>query len=290
MNDKDEIIKAIRARRKAFRQNGGLDAAQQGPTPRKVYEKYKGCEFCHGTLYMENGCMCSCMKYHINDLKYVDTNIGEKYYDANLQFYKKHMAGMQVYINDDGKFKSVDFFMSYIKLYISTFADRLKDGRGFLLSGECGCGKTGALCFVIKKLKLKGYNSYYIDTNELLETISASYDKDEVAVEKLSKLKKYDLLVLDDFGSEYGKDTWRYNIFLKLLKSRYSKNLPTLMSTNLEYDNLFDEFDEDVAPRLSSVFSEVFEVLTLRGTKDMRKVMDKTLYQRMMDSAKVESE
>ena len=166
--------------------------------------------------------------------------------------------------------------MEYIRLYISTFDLRLQDGRGFLLSGECGCGKTGALCFVVKELKLSGYNTFYIDTNELLETISASYDKDEEAMSKLNKLKTYDLLVLDDFGSEYGKDTWRYNIFLKLLKSRYAKNLPTLMSTNLDADSLFEEFSEDVAPRLSSVFAEIFEVLTLDGTKDMRKHFSKS--------------
>ena len=130
---------------------------------------------------------------------------------------------------------------------------------------------------------LRGFNVFYIDTNELLETISASYDKDEEASTKLRKLKIYDLLVLDDFGSEYGKDTWRYNIFLKLLKSRYAKSLPTLMSTNLDASSLFDDFAEEVAPRLSSVFAEIFEVLSLDGTKDMRKHFQKnrSLYEDM---------
>lgn len=270
--------------RRQCKNSKGKEVVEQ---KRKIYPKYKDCEICGGTLYDEDGNMCDCMRLHLNDLKYKEANIGEKYWNANLQFYKKHMRGMQVYIGGKRTPKNVDFFSDYIRLYISTFPNRLQDGRGFLLSGECGCGKTGALCFIVKELKLKGYKVYYIDTNELLETISASYDKDEDATRKLSKLKTYDLLVLDDFGSEYGKDTWRYNIFLKLLKSRYAKNLPTLMSTNLEPDSLFEEFSEDVAPRLSSVFAEVFEVLLLEGTKDMRKHFQskKSLYDDMSNES-----
>lgn len=276
-----DLVGSIRRQRKNSK---GKEVVEQ---KRKIYPKYKDCEICGGTLYDEDGNMCDCMRLHLNDLKYKEANIGEKYWNANLQFYKKHMRGMQVYIGGKRTPKNVDFFSDYIRLYISTFPNRLQDGRGFLLSGECGCGKTGALCFIVKELKLKGYKVYYIDTNELLETISASYDKDEDATRKLSKLKTYDLLVLDDFGSEYGKDTWRYNIFLKLLKSRYAKNLPTLMSTNLEPDSLFEEFSEDVAPRLSSVFAEVFEVLLLEGTKDMRKHFQskKSLYDDMSNES-----
>lgn len=276
-----DLVDSIRRQRKNSK---GKEVVEQ---KRKIYPKYKDCEICGGTLYDEDGNMCDCMRLHLNDLKYKEANIGEKYWNANLQFYKKHMRGMQVYIGGKRTPKNVDFFSNYIRLYISTFPNRLQDGRGFLLSGECGCGKTGALCFIVKELKLKGYKVYYIDTNELLETISASYDKDEDATRKLSKLKTYDLLVLDDFGSEYGKDTWRYNIFLKLLKSRYAKNLPTLMSTNLEPDSLFEEFSEDVAPRLSSVFAEVFEVLLLEGTKDMRKHFQskKSLYDDMSNES-----
>lgn len=276
-----DLVDSIRRQRKNSK---GKEVVEQ---KRKIYPKYKDCDICGGTLYDEDGNMCDCMRLHLNDLKYKEANIGEKYWNANLQFYKKHMRGMQVYIGGKRTPKNVDFFTDYIRLYISTFPNRLQDGRGFLLSGECGCGKTGALCFIVKELKLKGYKVYYIDTNELLETISASYDKDEDATRKLSKLKTYDLLVLDDFGSEYGKDTWRYNIFLKLLKSRYAKNLPTLMSTNLEPDSLFEEFSEDVAPRLSSVFAEVFEVLLLEGTKDMRKHFQskKSLYDDMSNES-----
>lgn len=276
-----DLVDSIRRQRKNSK---GKEIVEQ---KRKIYPKYKDCEICGGTLYDEDGNMCDCMRLYLNDLKYKEANIGEKYWNANLQFYKKHMRGMQVYIGGKRTPKNVDFFSDYIRLYISTFPNRLQDGRGFLLSGECGCGKTGALCFIVKELKLKGYKVYYIDTNELLETISASYDKDEDATRKLSKLKTYDLLVLDDFGSEYGKDTWRYNIFLKLLKSRYARNLPTLMSTNLEPDSLFEEFSEDVAPRLSSVFAEVFEVLLLEGTKDMRKHFQskKSLYDDMSNES-----
>ena len=202
-----DLIKMIRQQRKNSKHTRIVEQTM------KIHSKYKSCENCNGTLYDEDGNMCDCMRLYLNDLKYKEANIGEKYWDANLQFYKKNMKSMQVYVNGKRTPKNVDFFSDYIRLYISTFENRLQDGRGFLLSGECGCGKTGALCFIIKELKIKGYNVYYIDSNELLETISASYDKDENATKKLVRLKTYDLLVLDDFGSEYGKDTCDITFF-----------------------------------------------------------------------------
>ena len=42
------------------------------------------------------------------------------------------------------------------------------------------------------------------------------------------------------------------------------------MSSNLDMSKLMGKFSADVTPRLSSVFSEAFEVLTLKNTKDMR--------------------
>ena len=153
MSDIENLVNSIRAQRKKVRNRPSNDFVQ----PRKVYDKYRGCDICNGTLYDEDGNMCECMKHHIMDLKYMETNIGEKYYDVNMQFYKRNMGGMQVYVNNERCPRNVDFFARYIKLYINTFENRLSDGKGFLLSGECGCGKTGALCFVIKTLKLKGF-------------------------------------------------------------------------------------------------------------------------------------
>lgn len=242
----------------------------------KVYPRYKSCKKCRGTLYTRDGNMCECMQDYILRNKCKKANISERYYYSNLEFYTENMEELLVYINNNRQAYTVYDFVEYLQSYIETFDNRMKDGRGFMLIGDVGCGKTGALNYVLMKLALKNRNVYYLDTNELLELISKTYEKAYTddkceAIKILERIKTVDLLVLDDFGSEYTKSLdWVYNIFLKLVKSRYSKNMPTLMSSNLDMSKLMGKFSADVTPRLSSVFSEAFEVLTLKNTKDMR--------------------
>lgn len=279
-NDIKSLIDSIKQNRK--RVGNAINRSDIVET--KIYPEYKHCKYCKGTLYKKDGKPCECMRDYIRLVKYKETNISKKYYDTNLQFYKKNMPRLSLNIIGNRKTFDVNFFTDYMSKYIESFENRLFDGRGFMLIGECGCGKTGLLSYIVKELKLKNYDTYYIDTNELLELITKSYNNDESAKGILESLKYYDLLVLDDFGSEYGKESWRYNIFLKLIKNRYSKNKPTLMSSNLEYDDLFDGFSSEIIPRLSSVFSEIFDIMCLHNTIDMRKkIHKKTLYDTMCE-------
>lgn len=248
---------------------------------RKVYPEFADCEDCGGTLYKQDGTICECMakRKSYNQLRHA--NIGAKYYDVNLEFYLNGLKGTEVIMRNglkvmpDQRQYNIEDFVDFLKDYVSTFSARMRDGRGFIMCGDTGCGKTGAACYIVKRLLQKGFSGYYIDTNDLLETIDTSWsgeeDKKAQARDKLLKLRTVDVLVLDDFGSEYAKNKeWLYNQFLKIIKHRYSENRPTIMASNIDPVNLMSNFDEGSFARLSSVLTESFQVIHLRRAKDMR--------------------
>lgn len=264
---------------------------------RKVFSEYKDCPICHGTLYREdNGKPCVCRTKHIISKQLIECNVGRNYHNVSIDYYKEHFKKMKIThmsLLDDGIATkwSLDDFVELLEIYPQTMVDRLNDGRGFLISGGTGGGKTCAVTLVMKELCLLNYQNsknsrnrsercdysmYFMDTIRLLDTIRDTYDDESETKHEskalLRKLEKVDLLVLDDLGAEYTKSNeWLVNIFLKIIKGRANNNKPTLITTNYSPGMLKERFSDDSYGRLSSVINEKFDILVLDGFVDARK-------------------
>lgn len=269
---------------------------------RKVYAEYSDCEVCHGTLYKDDGTPCSCRFKHIISMNLYKCNVGRNFHYVTLDYYRKMFKRMKIThmsLLDDGTITrwTLEDFLSLLELYPKSFDDRLKDGRGFLISGGTGGGKTCAVAYVIKELCILNYKNskmstnsdersdysmYFIDTIRMLDIIRDSYDDNSETKYESKKtlryLEKVDLLALDDLGAEYTKSNeWLINIFLKVIKGRANNNKPTLITTNYSPDALKEKFSEDSYGRLSSVINEKFDIIVLDGFKDARKHNKKNL-------------
>lgn len=260
----------------------------------RVYKQFKNCKYCKGTLQLSDGSPCTCRKKLITQNILKECGIEKGYYDVNFDFYEKMLYDAEVRTSKGLKLKpskkvhDISYFTDYLRLYIDTFENRLYDGRGFIISGDCGGAKTGGSILVLKELALKyyknkfnreiedrNYSFFFIEANVLLEMIFDSWDKESEtkneSKRKLVKANECDLLVIDDIGAEYSKnDAWLINTFLKLLKGRKSDNKPTILTTNYSPDQLLERFSEELFPRLSSVLTESMEVLIIDNPEDVR--------------------
>lgn len=75
----------------------------------------------------------------------------------------------------------------------------IKEGRGILVTGATGTGKTFILCAFAHDACVMGFTAKYYRMTRLIEYMAAArgtgeYDK------KLAELGKPDILILDDFG------------------------------------------------------------------------------------------
>lgn len=127
---------------------------------------------------------------------------------------------------DDGKDERT---MKAMRSYVEHFPEFKKQGKGLLLYGPCGTGKTFAAACVVNALLNKGYPCLMTNFARITNTVSGMYEGKQ---EYLDSLNKYTLLVLDDLGAERSTEYMSEMVF-NIIDARYRANLPMIITSNL---------------------------------------------------------
>ena len=118
--------------------------------------------------------------------------------------------------------------------YVENFGEMKKAGKGLLLYGSVGTGKTFISACIANALIEEGRSCLVTNFARLVNTISGMYDGKQ---EYIDGLNQFDLLVIDDLASE--RDTeYMGEIVQNIIDSRYRSNLPLIITTNLTSDEL----------------------------------------------------
>ncbi len=108
------------------------------------------------------------------------------------------------------------------------------DGRGLLLTGAIGAGKTHLAVGVLRELvEQKGARGLFVDYRELLKEIQHSYNP-QVATTELDILRPVfdaEVLVLDELGAVKPTD-WVWDTVAHILNTRYNHKRTTIITTN----------------------------------------------------------
>jgi DNA replication protein DnaC len=117
--------------------------------------------------------------------------------------------------------------------YVDNFAELRKIGKGLLLYGSIGTGKTYAACEVANALIDKGYPVYVTNFSRVLNTLQGTFDKQDY----IDELNRYQLLVIDDLGIERETAFAKEQVF-NVIDARYRAGLPMIITTNLTIDDI----------------------------------------------------
>jgi DNA replication protein DnaC len=143
-----------------------------------------------------------------------------------------------------------------------------RDGRGLLLMGGCGAGKTHLAVAALLEIIHCGKPGRLLFSNfqDLIQEIQASFDNDQVPSksELLRPLLEADLLVLDELGSQK-PSMFVHDILYYVINSRYNDERVTIFTTNLT-----EELQERIGDRLRSRLHEMTEEIRLTGVPDYR--------------------
>lgn len=120
-----------------------------------------------------------------------------------------------------------------MRRYVDNFDLFFKQGKGLLLFGTVGAGKTFAACEVANALIDKGHPALVTNFARLINTIQETYEKQTF----MDSLNRYDLLVIDDLGAERDTTFAREQVF-NIIDARYRANLPIIITTNLSLDKI----------------------------------------------------
>lgn len=115
-----------------------------------------------------------------------------------------------------------------------------KTKHGLYFYGDFGVGKTFITCAIANELALsKKVKSMIVYTPDFFRELKHSIGQDTFH-EKLNYIKTVPLLILDDIGSETISTWIRDDVLGAILQYRMMEGLPTLYTSNYDYDGLED--------------------------------------------------
>jgi DNA replication protein DnaC len=158
------------------------------------------------------------------------------------------------------------------------------EGRGLLLTGSVGVGKTHLAVAILQALILeKGARGLFCDYRELLKRIQESYNPLVATTELqiLAPVFEAEVLVLDELGAQKPTD-WVWDTVALILNTRYNDKRTTLVTTNYPDEPALlargdkspagEALGDRIGERMRSRLAEMCVDVKMRGDDYRRKV------------------
>lgn len=216
-----------------------------------------GCSLCEDTGITKDGTLCNCKKALLQ--RYEREKLISRsplsmcsFDNFDLNYYSDAQLS-------DGT--SPRKLMSENYARCKEFADSFPTSDNILLIGSTGLGKTHLALSIANVVLAKGYEVLYCSCSNLFQIIDEERSADR-ASDTMNSVKRCDLLILDDLGSEYINNYYNAMLY-DLINSRLSERKPSIITSNLEDPEKFRlRYGEKITSRLLGCY----ELLPCRGS------------------------
>ena len=138
--------------------------------------------------------------------------------------------------------------------YASTFS---MNAGNLLFVGSTGLGKTFLSACIARVVSDRGYSVAYESAPHLFSKMEqAKFSGDEAARTETQKLTEYDLLIIDDLGTEM-PGQFTTTALYSLINDRLLSGKPMVISTNLNVDEIGKRYSPQIASRLHGNFQRL---------------------------------
>jgi len=134
---------------------------------------------------------------------------------------------------------------------------------GLLLLGNTGTGKTGLAVALGYELHMRGVVVMFTGASRMLDELRPGVNRDPAA--QMRNVLNTGLLIIDDLGAEKLTEFTAERIYA-IVDGRYTANVPTIITTNLDLEKL----QAQVGDRVMSRMAETFAIRKIGGP-DIRK-------------------
>ena len=180
-------------------------------------------------IKMTVSCCCACDRAELEAIKERE-RLEELDRRRKVCFMNTNMESWR-FSNDDRQNARLSDAM---KNYADKFADFKAAGKGLLLYGTVGTGKTYYAACIANELLENGVRVYMTNFATLINKIQGSFEGSQEYIDSLSA---YSLLIIDDLGAERNSD-YMNEIVYNIIDARYRSGLPMIITTNLTRDEL----------------------------------------------------
>lgn len=136
--------------------------------------------------------------------------------------------------------------------YANDFNEYKRAGRGLLLHGPVGTGKTFYAACIANRLIDRGYGVLVTNFSELVNRLQNTFDGKQAIMDELDRCS---LLVIDDLGAERSND-YMQEIVYNIVDRRYRVGLPLIVTTNLPMTEIKSPADI----RLARIYDRILQI------------------------------
>lgn len=198
----------------------------------------------------------NCYKHIQNVQKWIEAGIPIRYYDLDLEVLKNKKA----IVNKDQYMRKIELYNN-IKKYIANLDLNFAQGKGILIFGDMGTGKTTAMMNIAKEAVNRNKNIEVVYMSELIDRI---YDGNSV----IDAMPNLDALFIEDFTNCYVKKDSNFvdTIIDSILSLSIKYNIPLFITSNFDKQQLKDR----LTAHAFSLLHEICDFYSLDGL-DVRK-------------------
>jgi len=233
--------------------------------PNNFLEPKYECLICKDTGYVqiENSAsnLCSCLKQKLLDISYNKSNISnlsrENFDTFRPEIFSDKSEPEKYKINISPRQNMITIKSKCLE-FIENFDN--PETHNLLFTGNTGLGKTFMSNCIANELIKKGKNVLYQTAPVLLETVidnKMNKYKSSLQDNFYKNVLEADLLIIDDLGTEC-LNSMKLSELFTILNTRLlnlnNKVTKTIISTNLNINNIFKSYEERIGSRIAGFY------------------------------------
>lgn len=236
-------------------------------------EETYDCPMCHDTGY-RGGRMCGCLRrlYELEQARDLSSmlDLGESDFSRfDLGYYSDEADPVQ----GVSPRECMTLVLGACRSYARSFGG---ESTNLLLRGGTGLGKTFLSACIAREVSSRGFSVVYDTASSAFaafedQKFARSPEISEPAAQKVTRMLRCDLMILDDLGTEM-TTAFTQSALYTLVNTRLTENRKTIISTNLTPEELSSRYS---AQTVSRIFGEYDQLLfmgrDIRAIKKQRR-------------------
>lgn len=213
-------------------------------------------------------CICDCkvaeMKRHEEAQKQQELDRRRR-----VCFAETNMASW-TFENDDRQNAKLSDAM---QRYVEKFPEFRQQGKGLLLSGTFGTGKTYLAACIANALIDKGYTAKMTNFATLTNKLQGMFEGKQ---EYINSLNDFSIVIIDDLGAERKTEYMQETVF-NIIDSIYRAGTPLIITTNLTLDEIKKPPSREFARIYDRILERCFPI-EVNGVSRRRQAVKETYF------------